>query len=335
MAATQCREPLSIAVSSAHEHLHEQRLTTCASPSPWALRFVAAVGLHADQACDTSEYTDWKASHPSALESFSVIEAATSAGARLAVFSDYDGTLSEIVEQPDRAFMTEAARAALSAVAARHPVAIISGRSRQKIHDFVGLEGAWYAGSHGLDVSGPAGDFLAAPWAAEVMRTLAEDLRSRLAGIPGSSVELNTFCCSAHYRCCPDRREEVASAVAAAAAPYGDRVKICTGRKVLEVKPAVEWDKGRALLFILDSLGLRAAPPAAPPTLCLYFGDDTSDEDAFRALRESGLGLGVLVSSRPKATAAHFSLRNPSEVTALLERLAALPAAAAAPTGTA
>ena len=276
------------------------------------------------------------------------------------------------MEQPDRAFMSESMRTALAAVAARFPVAIISGRDRERVSSFVQLEQAWYAGSHGMDVRGPAGDFKAAPWASEVMRAVSADLTQRLAGIEGASVELNTFCCSAHYRRCPARYEEVAAAVAAAAAPYGKRLRICGGRKVVEIKPAVDWNKGRALLYLLETLGLASGlgaaaaahggdmeggiaagrgdgAEAAPKrrcsgpakelqdaasaaaaqqqqqTLCLYFGDDVSDEDAFQALRTSGLGLGVLVAARPKASAAHYCVKSPSEARLPACRRAARP----------
>lgn len=103
----------------------------------------------------------------------------------------------------------------------------------------------------------------------------------------------------------------------------GERGVRCTrGRKVLEVRPRVDWDKGRALLFLLDQLGLGAA--AAEGRVCaLYLGDDVSDEDAFTALARGGLGLGVLVANLAKPTAARYTLSDCGEVRQFLGLLCA------------
>lgn len=85
-------------------------------------------------------------------------------------------------------------------------------------------------------------------------------------------------------------------------------VHMTRGRKVLEIRPRVNWDKGKALLHLLRALGLGDARDVVP----LYIGDDRTDEDAFRVLRASG--VGVLVSSISKTTAASFTLNSPDEV---------------------
>ena len=73
------------------------------------------------------------------------------------MFLDYDGTISPIVKQPERAFMSDEMRAAVKRVAALYPTAVISGRSREKVYDFVQIPELYYAGSHGLDIVGPRG----------------------------------------------------------------------------------------------------------------------------------------------------------------------------------
>jgi hypothetical protein len=87
-----------------------------------------------------------------------------------------------------------------------------------------------------------------------------------------------------------------------------DAVHMTRGRKVLEIRPRVDWDKGKALLHLLRALGLDEADDIVP----LYIGDDRTDEDAFKVLK--GSGVGVLVSTRPKQTDAGFVLSDPEEV---------------------
>ncbi len=89
------------------------------------------------------------------------------------------------------------------------------------------------------------------------------------------------------------------------------------GKKVFELRPAMDWDKGRAVLWLLETLGLDR-----PDVVPLYIGDDVTDEDAFRALVE--LGIGIIVAEIPRPTAARYALQDVHEVRALLERLAAL-----------
>ena len=83
---------------------------------------------------------------------------------------------------------------------------------------------------------------------------------------------------------------------------------VTTGRKVLELRPKVDWDKGKALLHLVEALGLNEQSDVLP----VYIGDDTTDEDAFRVLRENG--VGILVSTKTKPTAARYTLDDPSQV---------------------
>ena len=172
-----------------------------------------------------------------------------------------------------------------------------------------------------------------------------------------------------HYRNVdPERWDDVAAAVQSALADAGPSLRATRGRKVLEVRPAIDWDKGKALAHLLKALGLdkeggegegegeagegggeageggregeagegaAPAPPSLSPSSALddddvvplYLGDDRTDEDAFELLAERARGgkggVGVLVSSKAKPSAARFSLRDPGEVLVFLSRLAA------------
>jgi hypothetical protein len=147
--------------------------------------------------------------HPCALLNFSQI-AAQAAGKLVAVFLDYDGTLTPIVSNPDQALMSEHAREAVRRVAQLFPTAVISGRGREKVQQFVRLEELYYAGSHGMDIVGPQVEggphadlaFQPAAQYAPLMDGVYSELLEGVSSIVGSSVEHNKFCVSVHFRNC-------------------------------------------------------------------------------------------------------------------------------------
>lgn len=257
---------------------------------------------------------------PGALARWQEIERRL-AGARPVLFLDYDGTLSPIAPRPELATLPAATRRVLERLARRLPVAVLSGRGLEDVRALVGIEDVVYAGSHGFDVAGPdlrleVGDGTPARVAAA-----ATALAERLAGIPGTLVEDKRFAVAVHFRLVAgENLPTVERAVREVAAAYPD-LRVAGGKKVLELRPAIDWDKGHALLWLLD----RLAPPGpGKETLPLYIGDDVTDEDAFRAV--AGCGIGILVAEEPRETAATYRLRDPDEVRQFLERLAEPPA---------
>ncbi|RWR77339.1 trehalose-phosphate phosphatase A-like protein isoform X1 [Cinnamomum micranthum f. kanehirae] len=276
-------------------------------------------------------YHSWTLMCPSALESFENI-VMSARGKRIALFLDYDGTLSPIVDDPDCAFMSDMMRSVVSDVAKYFPTAIISGRCRDKVYRFVGLAELYYAGSHGMDIMGPklaencvtpadeqakdvsfqpAKEFL--PMIDKVFESLTECMK----GIDGVKVENNKFCVSVHYRCANEESWDIIGQQVCDILQHYPQLRLCHGRKVLEIRPTIKWDKGKALEFLLDSLGLANCSDVLP----IYIGDDRTDEDAFKVLRDKGDGYGILVSAVPKETRACYSLRDPSEVMGFLQRL--------------
>ncbi|XP_039122657.1 probable trehalose-phosphate phosphatase F [Dioscorea cayenensis subsp. rotundata] len=295
---------------------------------------------HESQDESDTAYCIWLMKFPSALSSFDQITSSAN-GKNIALFLDYDGTLSPIVDNPDLAVMSPAMRAAVHSVAKNFPTAIISGRSRDKVYEFVGLKELYYAGSHGMDIVGPvrecfslddhpncirstdtqgnevnlfqpANEFL--PMIDEVFKSLVEITK----GINGAKVENNKFCVSVHYRLVNEKSwSEVACCVENVLKGY-PRLRLTHGRKVLEVRPVIDWNKGKAVEFLLESLGLSNSDDVLP----IYVGDDRTDEDAFKVLREGNRGFGILVSSNPREeTNAFYSLRDPCEVMSFLKSL--------------
>ncbi|KAJ4800217.1 Trehalose 6-phosphate phosphatase [Rhynchospora pubera] len=271
------------------------------------------------------EFRSWQAKCPSALTSFDKIMMHAE-GRKIALFLDYDGTLSHIVDDPDKAVMTKKMRAAVKDVAKFFPTAIVSGRSRDRVFEFVKLTELYYAGSHGMDIMvpeigstnkkvdnlfQPASEFL--PMMDEVFRSLIESTK----GIEGCKVENNKFCVSVHYRNVDEKDWNLVVQYVNNVAKVYPKLRVTHGRKVLEIRPLIDWDKGKAVEFLLESLGLTNSETVLP----IYIGDDRTDEDAFKVLKKRNCGYGILVSSVPKETDAVFSLKDPSEVMAFLRLL--------------
>jgi trehalose 6-phosphate phosphatase len=243
-------------------------------------------------------------------------------GRQPAVFYDFDGTLSEIVEDPDSARLVDGAADALTSLSAACPVAILSGRDLADVRERIGLPGLWYAGSHGFELTGPDGTHHQNPEAAASIPVLTEaaaDLADQLGHIPGVVVEHKRFGVAVHYRNADrDRVGEVAAAVRTA----GQRtaLRVTTGREVIELRPNIDWDKGKTLHWVLDYIRDNEG---AGPLLPIYLGDDITDEDAFDAVDDDGIAILVRHSDDgDRATAARYALDDPGRVREFTERLA-------------
>ncbi len=261
---------------------------------------------------------DSTADTPSALARFDDFMAGLE-GRRPAVFLDYDGTLTPIVERPDLALLDEGVRATIRRLAALCPVAMVSGRDLDDVARHVGLEELVYAGSHGFDIRGPnLRTQIGVEFMPEIDAAEAE-LKTAMAGVTGALVERKRFAVAVHTRQVdPAAKSWVADAVAGIAG-RNTRLRLTGGKEIFELRPAIPWDKGRAVLALLDTLGL-----AGGDTVPLYIGDDETDEDAFRALAErgAGQGFGIRVMDPPSPTLAGWSLHDTAEAGAFLARLA-------------
>jgi alpha,alpha-trehalase len=254
---------------------------------------------------------------PAALEHFEAI-GRRAEGRRLAVFLDYDGTLAPIVRRPELAVLSEAMRRTVSELAAHCIVAVISGRDLADVRNLVGIDSIYYAGSHGFDIAGPGGLRIVhqrgAAFAAAVDRAAAA-LKSALAPVDGALVERKHFAVAVHHRLVAAAdlpRVEAAVDRALQATP---ELRKTHGKKVFELRPRFDWDKGKAVLWLLSALKLDR-----PEVLPFYLGDDITDEDAFRAL--AGRGIGIFVGAGDAATAAAGRLDDPDAVRRFLDAMA-------------
>lgn len=236
---------------------------------------------------------------------------------RPALFLDYDGTLTPIVEHPEDARLSPSMRRVLQKAAELMPLAVISGRDLDDVSALVGLTEVIYAGSHGFDIRGP--DLrLELPEGVDALDALeqaSEVLEERLADVAGARIERKRFAVAVHVRQVaegdlPRVRDAVDQTCRNLAG-----LRQTGGKRIVELRPDVDWDKGRALRWMLSELGLDG-----PEVLPLYLGDDDTDEDAFRMLRRLG-GVSILVSEDLRPSAADYRLRTPDDVEALLSHL--------------
>lgn len=259
---------------------------------------------------------------PSALERRDGL-ARRLAGRRPAVFLDYDGTLTPIVERPELAVLSESMRAVVRALASRCPVAIVSGRDRADVERLVGIDDLIFAGSHGFDIRVPGGRRIQREEGAE-FAALLDSVKARLhrevGPIAGSLIEPKKSSVAVHYRQVAEADRPAIKAVVDAILAEHDTLRVTPGKMVYEIQPKLDWNKGKAVLWLLEALDLTA-----PEVLPLYFGDDITDEDAFAAL--SGRGIGIYVGSgddtlEDRPTAADYTLDHPDDVGRLLDTLA-------------
>jgi trehalose-phosphatase len=238
---------------------------------------------------------------------------------RLALFLDYDGTLTEIVENPSKASIPEETRDGLRLLSSLCTVAILSGRDVQVVRKLVDLEGIVYVGSHGFDIIMADGKRLENPrWDAFLpsIDRAERELRAAMEGVPGALVERKRFAIAVHYRMVDPASVQEVKEKFDLVASSSPELRRSEGKKVLEVLPNVAWNKGTALLFLLRALKLDGRSRALP----IFIGDDLTDEDAFEVVR--GRGLGILVTQdAERSTLARRSLRDPEEVRLFLERL--------------
>jgi alpha,alpha-trehalase len=238
-------------------------------------------------------------------------------GKRPVMFLDYDGTLTPIVSQPEDAILSDAMREVLSELAGLCTVAIVSGRDRRDVEPLVALDGLVFAGSHGFDIAGPRGlrmEFEGGRDRLPELDAAERELNERIDAIAGARVERKRFAIANHYRNVADedvpRVDEAVREVLA----LHSQLRLSHGKKVIELRPDIEWDKGRAVLWLLEALGL-----GAPDVLPFYLGDDVTDEDAFAMLTD--LGIGIIVGAPSYRTNASYSLQNTEEVGVFLNQL--------------
>lgn len=241
---------------------------------------------------------------------------------RLALFLDYDGTLTPLQDHPDQARLSQEMQRAIHTCARRADtdVAIVSGRSLEGVYKMVDQPGLTYAGNHGLEIEGPGINYFEHQDLVHYRERSVELARSldRIA-VDGAWTEMKGPTLTFHYRAVPEHAQaglvQEAHGIISDAG-YQPRDAHCA----VEARPPIGWDKGRAVLHILRE---RYGPSWSESVRVVYVGDDQTDEDAFRFL--AGLATTFRVGSPDTPTAATRRLPNVETVQALLEWLGRRP----------
>lgn len=247
--------------------------------------------------------------------------------ASAAILCDLDGTLAPIVDRPGDAAISERVRAALEAIAGRYALAaIITGRRAAVAREIVGIGELTYAGNHGYELLVPGDE---EPTPAPELLSVAGDAPAFAGRLDGAALEAAGVrvedkgpIVALHWRGAESEAKAEALLEGVAADALSRGLDVHRGRKVLELRPRVQLDKGTVVEALVSSSGVRAA---------LYAGDDRTDLDAFAALdrlREVGrldvaVRIGVRSAEGPAeiAEAADVVVDGPEGLPAVLEAL--------------
>jgi trehalose-phosphatase len=235
------------------------------------------------------------------------------------LLTDYDGTLTPLVDRPEDAVLAAPVRATLAAVAqqTQTTVGVVTGRALQDVRARVGMAELIYAGNHGLEIEGPGLTFRS-PEAQAVraeLQAIAAELAQHLREIPQARIEDKGLTLSVHHRLVPESHlPAFFAALERVFAQLPANLRTTTGKMVHEVRPLVAWNKGHASVWIREQL---RRPNAVP----LFLGDDRTDEDAFAMLAD-----GITVKVGPAdTTKARYGVESPQDVARFLDWLATRP----------
>ncbi|RLG57030.1 MAG: trehalose-phosphatase [Hadesarchaea archaeon] len=232
---------------------------------------------------------------------------------------DYDGTIVPIARRPELALLPDDTRKLLKALIGKFKLVIISGRALSSVKHLVRLRGIYYVGNHGFEINGPNVNIIKseAKCTRPIISDICEKLREKVGKMKGVVLEDKGLTASVHYRLVERNKVGGFKKIFwSVVNPYvvSGKVRITEGKKVFEIRPNLNWDKGKAALWIMDVIDPKKK------LIPVYVGDDQTDEDAFSALRDRG--ITVVVSARPRRSQAKFFLRDVDEVKAFLSKMA-------------
>lgn len=259
------------------------------------------------------------------LSAWNFIAEQIQAAKHVLLLSDFDGTLAPIVDRPELAVIPETTCRLLEALT-HDPcftVGVISGRALSDLKERVNIDGIIYAGNHGFEIEGPGLNFIN-PIAEEIkpfFRIVRQILGLTLGAIKGVLVEDKGLTLSIHYRQAQEEKARDIRTIVERTVnglPARGLFKVTSGKKVYEVRPAVDWDKGKAIRMLMKRYGKGDRQSGLLP---IYLGDDLTDEDGFRIFEKHGDGIAVHVGGVNVHSAARYYLDSPDEVVVFLDRV--------------
>lgn len=237
---------------------------------------------------------------------------------------DYDGTLVPLSDHPSQARLPAQTRNVLKYLAGHTEivVALISGRALSDLRQLVAVKGLSYMGNHGLEAEGYRAHYRnpVAEANRPQLKRIASTLTATLQPVEGAWVEDKGLTLSVHWRAVPrSAQRRFHRLVERTLAPYLTRgtLRVTQDQRVVEIRPPVDWDKGRAIAWLFERVSDRKRPAQAR---LIYLGDDRGDKGVFEAVNRLG-GMSVFIGRTARRTAAAYWLKDPEAVHAWLAGL--------------
>lgn len=237
------------------------------------------------------------------------------------LFLDYDGTLISFQKRPHDVHTPNQIKTVLTSLA-NHPkyiVFIITGRTLSNIKDLLPLPGLSYAAVHGLEIELADGNtffWKQAKNIRNILKKIKKESHNAFQNEKKIYLEDKTYSLAFHYRLLPEQKSKETVKTFFHISKKIDstgQLEIIHGSKVIELRPK-GWDKGKAVNLLIEKTA------QTKQTMTIYIGDDTTDEDAFKQIKDNGITIYVENKTK-RSTAAQYYLKNPSEVYEFLQSL--------------
>lgn len=259
------------------------------------------------------------------LSCWDAVAARIEVAEHILLLSDYDGTLTPIVEKPELADLSAQMKEYLQELAenSHMTLGVISGRTVQDLQERVGIDDIIYVGNHGLEMEGPNFSFVnpIAKEAEPFLHSLCEELSKALSEIKGARVDDKGLTLSLHYRLVDEARlgevDRIFHRITNPPIASG-KIRITPSKKAYDIRPAVDWNKGKAIEFITRRLDGKLAEESK--LLVVFLGDDITDYDGFHVVNK-GKGISIFVGEESAEPKAQYLLRSPGEVYQFLNML--------------
>lgn len=230
---------------------------------------------------------------------------------------DFDGTLVPIAKSPQKIVLKKKVKDVLKNLSSRkdYHIFVISGRSLADLRKWLKYPGLGLIGNHGFEIKPLAKRLPAEVRKASRLKTLVwlmgQTFEETFSDIPGIVVEDKNYTLSLHFRNVPANLMPLfSSKLKNLKKRYGHLpLQWCEGKKIWEVRPKTEWGKGKAACYLFKKY---------PESLPIIIGDDRTDEDMFKALKNKAITIHV---GRSKQSAANYQLNSSREVCIFLQEL--------------
>jgi trehalose-phosphatase len=216
------------------------------------------------------------------------------------LFLDYDGTLVPIKKRPELALLPASKKKILRDLSEQYFLAIVTGRALKDIKTMLRIGRAAYIGNHGLEIF-YQGKYWVHPKAEKIsftLKNILKKLQTKLRPLQGAWIEDKTLTASIHYRSMlADKKSILKNMVAEEIVAAQDLLKCTEGKKVFEIRPNIDWNKGRGICKLLQWITVPAN------SVKIYVGDDATDEDAFQVFNKGD--IIIRVGKKKKTHALH------------------------------